>query len=257
MPTDPTAKPEPTCWTCANCEVQFSWAPVVFLGLPFCCSGCAAGGPCTCSYEDAPRRSSSGAGASHLFPEAAPRPPVPMTAAVRDRLAREVEGLSAVVGGRIPRRRSRLAAERSVLTDAGAASEVLATRVERLLALEDLLSRARVSELRGQAVVGSWVKVYDGEDRILTYHIVLPQDADPGSGRIAPDSPLGRALLGAQVGDPVEVLMSGTLRTLLVVDVRYPDVHYPEETAREQATSRPTAAPRGAADGVLSLPPRG
>lgn len=39
-------------YSCVTCEAQIR-APAVFhLGLPFCCSGCAADGPCNCSYDD-------------------------------------------------------------------------------------------------------------------------------------------------------------------------------------------------------------
>jgi len=37
---------------CASCEVVVRWRPTRAGGLPFCCPGCAAGGPCTCSYDE-------------------------------------------------------------------------------------------------------------------------------------------------------------------------------------------------------------
>ena len=36
---------------CANCGLEIEWTPVIFAGLPFCCDGCAKGGPCFCSYD--------------------------------------------------------------------------------------------------------------------------------------------------------------------------------------------------------------
>lgn len=44
MPTQPT-------FTCATCDVQIAHHPVFHLGLAFCCAGCAADGPCMCSYD--------------------------------------------------------------------------------------------------------------------------------------------------------------------------------------------------------------
>src|SRR3954447_25497953 len=38
-------------FTCATCEVEIVGNAVFHVGLPFCCSGCVAGGPCTCSYD--------------------------------------------------------------------------------------------------------------------------------------------------------------------------------------------------------------
>ena len=235
MSSDPNATVAPAAWTCANCEARFSWAPVAFLGLSFCCSGCAASGPCTCTYEDVPQRAQSGFGAAGALPEPGPRPSVLMTAEIRERLAREVEVLSAIVAGRVSRRRARFVAEGdgagsvasggtavAAAAATAAADRGLAGRVGRLMVLEDLLARARVPELDGRAVVGSRVKVYDGGDRIATYTIVLPADADPHAGRIAPDSPLARVLMGARAGDTLTVQIAGAERPILVVDVRYP-----------------------------------
>jgi len=43
-------------FTCVTCQIEITGPATFHLGLPFCCSGCAAGGPCTCSYDDAQRR---------------------------------------------------------------------------------------------------------------------------------------------------------------------------------------------------------
>ena len=39
-------------FTCVTCEAEIRGRPVFHVGLPFCCAGCVAGGPCTCSYDD-------------------------------------------------------------------------------------------------------------------------------------------------------------------------------------------------------------
>ena len=39
-------------FTCVSCEVEINRNAVFHVGLPFCCSGCVAGGPCNCSYDD-------------------------------------------------------------------------------------------------------------------------------------------------------------------------------------------------------------
>lgn len=46
---------------CANCFAQVLWRPVLHKGQPYCCEGCAHGGPCTCTYTDAPIEASAGA----------------------------------------------------------------------------------------------------------------------------------------------------------------------------------------------------
>lgn len=40
--------------TCANCFAEFEWTPFVQDGEDYCCSGCADGGPCICTYTGAP-----------------------------------------------------------------------------------------------------------------------------------------------------------------------------------------------------------
>jgi hypothetical protein len=39
-------------FTCASCEGPIAGTPVFHVGLPFCCAGCVAGGPCLCTYEE-------------------------------------------------------------------------------------------------------------------------------------------------------------------------------------------------------------
>lgn len=36
---------------CANCDIAILWSPTVVDGNFYCCTGCAAGGPCCCDYS--------------------------------------------------------------------------------------------------------------------------------------------------------------------------------------------------------------
>lgn len=36
---------------CANCDIDILWPPTVAQGTYYCCTGCAAGGPCSCDYS--------------------------------------------------------------------------------------------------------------------------------------------------------------------------------------------------------------
>lgn len=38
-------------YRCANCDIEFFWLPTVVQGKVYCCTGCAAGGPCNCDYS--------------------------------------------------------------------------------------------------------------------------------------------------------------------------------------------------------------
>jgi hypothetical protein len=63
-PTDPT-------FICISCEFEIAGRPEFHVGLPFCCAGCVAGGPCTCSY-DLDERGVSGPDAAAEIPVAVP-----------------------------------------------------------------------------------------------------------------------------------------------------------------------------------------
>ncbi len=75
--------------------------------------------------------------------------------------------------------------------------------------IEDRLSRAMVIDpttLSGDKVVfGATVHLLDEDDKPVQYQIVGQTEADARVGRISYNSPLGRALIGRNVGDEVEV----------------------------------------------------
>jgi transcription elongation factor GreA len=75
--------------------------------------------------------------------------------------------------------------------------------------LEDQLSRAMVidpSTLSGDKVVfGATVTLVGEDGKPVTYQLVGQSEADAKDGKISYNSPLGRALIGREVGDDVEV----------------------------------------------------
>ena len=38
-------------FSCVTCEGSIVGTPTFYVGLPFCCAGCVANGPCLCSYD--------------------------------------------------------------------------------------------------------------------------------------------------------------------------------------------------------------
>ena len=83
-------------------------------------------------------------------------------------------------------------------------------QIEAMIAdLEDRLSRALIIDpttLSGDKVVfGATVTLVDEDDKEVRYQLVGQQEADAKFGRISYNSPLGRALIGREVGDEVEV----------------------------------------------------
>jgi transcription elongation factor GreA len=83
-------------------------------------------------------------------------------------------------------------------------------QVEATIAdIEDQLARAMVidpSTLSGDKVVfGATVTLVDEEDKKVKYQLVGQVEADAKDGKISYNSPLGRALIGREKGDDVEV----------------------------------------------------
>lgn len=77
--------------------------------------------------------------------------------------------------------------------------------------LEDKLARAQIIDpktLSGDKIVfGATVNLLDEDDKPVRYQIVGQAEADAKEGKISYNSPLGRALIGRQVGDEVEVIV--------------------------------------------------
>jgi len=75
--------------------------------------------------------------------------------------------------------------------------------------LEDKLSRAMVIDpttLSGDKVVfGATVTLIDEDEKKVRYQLVGQVEADAKDGKISYNSPLGRALIGRQKGEDVEV----------------------------------------------------
>src|ERR1700735_3838110 len=84
--------------------------------------------------------------------------------------------------------------------------------------------RARLRELsmvdmsripKDRVGLGSTVTVLDlTKDEEVTYQLLTSEEADVAQGRISTTSPIGRALLGKQVGDTVKVTIPGGTREM-------------------------------------------
>lgn len=91
----------------------------------------------------------------------------------------------------------------------------------RIKDLEDSLRRAKVIENDGRVDVvriGCTVTVAEEgfEDEPESYYIVGVHEADPSNGRISNESPIGKALLGAKVGQRVNVRApAGSIRMVV------------------------------------------
>ncbi len=77
----------------------------------------------------------------------------------------------------------------------------------RIMELENIIRTSQVAdycEKCNVVQVGSKIKVkFDGEEKI--FYIVGSNEADPSSGKISNESPIGKALIGKAPGDKVSV----------------------------------------------------
>ena len=75
----------------------------------------------------------------------------------------------------------------------------------RIAEIEDILMNAEEIKVKKSSKVhlGSTVEIKNG--KAYTYTIVGPVEADPLSGKISDESPIGKALIGKTVGDEVVI----------------------------------------------------
>ena len=89
--------------------------------------------------------------------------------------------------------------------------------------------RARLRELsmvdmaripRDKVGLGSKVTVLDlDKDEEITYSLVTSEEADVAAGRISTTSPIGRGLIGKQVGDTVKVTIPDGVREMEIIQL--------------------------------------
>ena len=94
----------------------------------------------------------------------------------------------------------------------------------RIKELEEILKNYQIiddnDEPHDHVRVGDWVTVSeDGVDENERYHLVGAAEANPAEGRISNESPLGKALLGAKVGDEVRVKAPNGILEFRVVKI--------------------------------------
>jgi len=73
---------------------------------------------------------------------------------------------------------------------------------------------------RDRVGLGSSVTVLDlQKDEEITYELVTSEEADVNQGRISTTSPIGRGLLGKQVGETVKVQIPGGTREMEIIQL--------------------------------------
>ncbi len=73
---------------------------------------------------------------------------------------------------------------------------------------------------RDRVGLGSHVVVLDlKKDEEFTYNLVLSEEADVANGKISTSSPIGRGLLGKQVGDTVKIQIPDGMKELEILSL--------------------------------------
>ena len=95
------------------------------------------------------------------------------------------------------------------------------TQIENTLRNAKLISKVKVDSTKVN--VGCTVTMYDEtfkED--LTFKIMGSFESDPTKGQISNESPIGKAIMGKEVGDRVEVdVPNGEKMILVIKDIKY------------------------------------
>ena len=98
----------------------------------------------------------------------------------------------------------------------------------RIIELKDKLARAEVidcSKVSTKTVVfGTVVQLLDLDtEEEITYQLLGPEESDVKKGSISVLSPLGRSMLGKEVGDEIQAVTPGGVREFEVIDIRSSD----------------------------------
>ncbi|MGA7409830.1 MAG: transcription elongation factor GreA [Bryobacteraceae bacterium] len=73
---------------------------------------------------------------------------------------------------------------------------------------------------RDRVGLGSLVVVFDSlKNEEISYKIVTSEEADVNNGRISTSSPIGKGLLGKQVGDTVKITIPGGSREMEILSL--------------------------------------
>jgi transcription elongation factor GreA len=152
---------------------------------------------------------------------------VPMTIAGHQRLEEELKHLKQTERPAVIRaiEEARAHGDLSENAEYHAAKEQQGMIEGRIQQIEDSLSRAEVidsKDLSGSKVVfASTVTIADENDKESTYQIVGIDEVDVTAGKISYSSPIGRALIGRNLGDEVEVKTPGGEAYYEIVKVEF------------------------------------
>jgi len=145
---------------------------------------------------------------------------------VKKKLQEEIATLERELRAELPREisRARALGDLSENAEYHAAKERQSFVDARLSQLKTRLRDLSMVDMtkipRDRIGLGSQVVVLDvqkGEE--ITYNLVTSEEADAPAGKISTSSPIGKGLLGKQVGDTVRIQIPGGVREMEVVSM--------------------------------------
>jgi len=151
---------------------------------------------------------------------------VPITKSGYDRLFQELEYLRTVErqknAGQILKARE--FGDISENAEYSAAKEQQAFINGRIQKLQEMLASAKVIPTenlpRDRAVFGTTVKVEELDTgKVGTYQLVGPYESAPEKGLLSVTSPIGRALIGKEEGDVVELKTPSGTKELEIIEI--------------------------------------
>ncbi len=91
--------------------------------------------------------------------------------------------------------------------------------VDAKIGRAEVIDPAKIT-IKDRVVFGLSATLEDVESGdVLTYQIVGEDETDPDNGIISISSPIGRALIGKEIDDDVQVRTPGGIREFIVVDI--------------------------------------
>lgn len=90
------------------------------------------------------------------------------------------------------------------------------SEIEHILLNVDVIKKPKVE---GKVSLGSHVKLKSDNGKTKEFQVVGTVEADPLSGKISDESPIGQALLGKKVGEDVEIVTPADTSVYKVVSV--------------------------------------
>lgn len=143
---------------------------------------------------------------------------------VKKKLQEEIAALEYELRNELPREilKARAHGDLSENAEYHAAKERQRYVSARLSQLQQRLGELSLVDLRnlpqGRVGLGSKVVVLDlHKDQEIAYKLVTSEEADASKGWISTSSPIGKGLLGKELGDTVKVQIPGGVRELEIV----------------------------------------